>query len=266
VIRGAGERPRLDAMAAVRTLILAAAPAGALVSALVGVTSLVAGGALAATAWPTAAAVWWTGDVLGALLVAPLFIAWFTEPAPTRNVRGTLEVALLCLGTALAAELGLGHLLPVPTLLRQLDYLYLLFGEWRRMQAMVARVPSLDTPAGEDWSDINIEFSSGVLAHVHIDYLQRPAVHRLTVVGDIGRAVCDYGAGELHWCPVDGEPIIRRTGLRFERNTMFLDAMQHFLDCVRDRTEPLVPLADGAAVLRMALQARHAAVSEPVHA
>jgi len=127
VIRGAGERPRLDAMAAVRTLILAAAPAGALVSALVGVTSLVAGGALAATAWPTAAAVWWTGDVLGALLVAPLFIAWFTEPAPTRNVRGTLEVALLCLGTALAAELGLGHLLPVPTLLRQLDYLYLLF-------------------------------------------------------------------------------------------------------------------------------------------
>jgi hypothetical protein len=27
-----------------------------------------------------------------------------------------------------------------------------------------------------------------------------------------------------------------------------------------------VPLADGAAVLRMALQARHAAASEPVHA
>jgi len=160
-------------------------------------------------------------------------------------------------------DLGGGAIL---TLVHPLDYLYLLFGEWRRIQAMVARVPSLDTPAGEDWSDINIEFSSGVLAHVHIDYLQRPAVHRLTVVGDIGRAVCDYGAGELHWCPVDGEPIIRRTGLRFERNTMFLDAMQHFLDCVRDRTEPLVPLADGAAVLRMALQARHAAVSEPVHA
>jgi PAS domain S-box-containing protein len=36
-------------------------------------------------------------------------------------------VVLLCLGTVLAAELGLGHLLPVPELLRRLDYLYLLF-------------------------------------------------------------------------------------------------------------------------------------------
>ncbi|HET7469013.1 MAG TPA: MASE1 domain-containing protein [Gemmatimonadales bacterium] len=125
--RAAGERPRLDAMATVRALILVAAPAAALVSALIGVSSLAAGGALRSTAWFTATAVWWTGDVLGALLVAPALLAWLTEPPPTRAVRGTLEVALLCLGTALAAELGLGHLLPVPSLLRRLDYLYLLF-------------------------------------------------------------------------------------------------------------------------------------------
>jgi PAS domain S-box-containing protein len=42
-------------------------------------------------------------------------------------VRGPREVVLLCLGTVLAAELGLGRLLPVPPLLRGLDYLYLLF-------------------------------------------------------------------------------------------------------------------------------------------
>jgi PAS domain S-box-containing protein len=127
VTRSAGERPRLDTMTAVRALVLVAAPAGALVSALVGVTSLGLGGVLRTTAWFTPTAVWWTGDVLGALLVAPVLIAWFTEPPPTRAVRGALEVALLCLGTALAAELGLGHLLPVPSLLRRLDYLYLLF-------------------------------------------------------------------------------------------------------------------------------------------
>jgi len=72
-------------------------------------------------------AVWWTGDLLGALVVAPLLLAWTLMPASTVATRGPLEVALLCVGTALAAELGLGHLLPVPTLLRRLDYLYLLF-------------------------------------------------------------------------------------------------------------------------------------------
>jgi predicted dehydrogenase len=131
---------------------------------------------------------------------------------------------------------------------------------------MIARVPSLETPAGEDWADANIEFASGVLAHVHLDYVQRPAVHRLAVVGDKGRAVCDFGAGEVRWWPADGEAGIRRVDARFERNTMFLDAMQHFLDCVRDRTEPRVPLADGAAVLRMAVEARRAGLSGTVHA
>ena len=114
-------------MTTVRVLVLSAAPAGALVSAIIGVTALVAGGALPGTAFASAAAVWWTGDLLGALIVAPLLLAWLTTPASTRSVRGPLEVALLCLGTVLAAELGLGHLLPVPSLLRRLDYLYLLF-------------------------------------------------------------------------------------------------------------------------------------------
>jgi PAS domain S-box-containing protein len=72
-------------------------------------------------------AVWWTGDLLGALVAAPLLLAWVLQPAGGGSARGSLEVALLCLGTALAAELGLGHLLAVPALLRRLDYLYLLF-------------------------------------------------------------------------------------------------------------------------------------------
>src|SRR5690349_15598017 len=65
VVRFAGERPRLDAMATVRALIVVAAPAGALVSALIGVSSLDLAGALRGTAGFTATAVWWTGDVLG---------------------------------------------------------------------------------------------------------------------------------------------------------------------------------------------------------
>jgi predicted dehydrogenase len=155
-------------------------------------------------------------------------------------------------------DLGGGAIL---TLIHPLDYLYLLFGRWRRIQAMIAAVPSLDTPAGEDWSNINIEFANGVLAQVHVDYLQRPAVHRLSVLGEAGRAVCDYNSGELICQPAQGETTIRRVRAGFERNTMFLDAMEHFLNCSRNRTKPRVTLEDGAAVLRMALEARRVASS-----
>ena len=127
LVRVAGVRPRLEAMGTVRALALTAAPAGAAASALIGVGALTVSGVLPRAAAGPAFAVWWTGDLLGALIVAPLLLAWVLHPPSTAGARGPLEVALLCLGTVLAAELGLGHLLAMPPLLRRLDYLYLLF-------------------------------------------------------------------------------------------------------------------------------------------
>ncbi len=160
-------------------------------------------------------------------------------------------------------ELGGGAIL---TLIHPLDYSYALFGEWRRIEAMIARAPSLETPAGEDWSDILIEFSNGVLAKVHVDYLQNPAVHRLSVVGEKGRVACDLNAGELSLQLSGAEAKVYKVPEGFERNVMFLDAMRHFLHCIGERAETRIPLADGAAVLRMALEARRSASRRALHA
>jgi PAS domain S-box-containing protein len=125
LVRAAGRRPRLDAMGTVRSLVLMAAPLGGIVSAIVGVTALMTTGALPSAGAAAAVAVWWTGDLLGALVIAPLLLAWARVPPTTASARGPLEVVLLCLGTVIAAEFGLGNLLPIP--LFRLDYLYLLF-------------------------------------------------------------------------------------------------------------------------------------------
>jgi PAS domain S-box-containing protein len=123
--RIAGSAPRLDAGRTVRTLVLAAVPLGALVSAAFGVTALRLAGALEHSA-ATAFAVWWTGDLLGGLVVAPLLLAWLL-PRPTgAHARGIVEIALLCLGTVAVAELLLGTVVRLPVL-QQVDYLYLLF-------------------------------------------------------------------------------------------------------------------------------------------
>ncbi len=76
---------------------------------------------------PTAVAVWWTGDLLGTLVLAPLLLAWLRDRSPATGARGPIEVVLLCLGTVVAAELALGRESPIPDLIRRLDYLYLLF-------------------------------------------------------------------------------------------------------------------------------------------
>ena len=104
--RAAGARPRLESMTTVRTLVLAAAPVGAIVSAIIGVSALALSGVLADPGAATTVAVWWTGDVLGVLVVAPFLFAWLIRGRSHEGARGVLEIILLCLGTAAAADLA----------------------------------------------------------------------------------------------------------------------------------------------------------------
>ena len=125
-------------------------------------------------------------------------------------------------------DLGGGVVL---TLIHPLDYLHWLFGPVRHVQASIRSVPSLQTSAGDDWAEITLEFASGVIGQVHLDYVQKPPVHRLCVWGDRGRAAWDFHAGTLIWEATDGTSQTERVPAGFDRNTMFLDEMRHFVDC-----------------------------------
>jgi predicted dehydrogenase len=157
------------------------------------------------------------------------------------------------------AELGGGVIL---TLIHPFDYLHWLFGPANRVQSSTAAVPSLETAAGEDWADVLLEYENRVIAHVHVDYLQRPAIHDLTVCGSQGRAVCDFQAGSLTYTAVDGTTEHHRVPDNFERNSMFVDCMRHFLQCTMERLPTLVPLQDGIDVLRTAIDAQRLAARE----
>ena len=124
--RAAGSRPQLDDLRHVWTFVLVAVPVGVLCGAVIGPLSLWLVGTLTTAALPTAAAVWWMGDVLGALIVAPVFLTWAVSPQSRDSTRRLLEVVVLCLGTLAAAELGLGSLFDI-TVFRLVNYQYLLF-------------------------------------------------------------------------------------------------------------------------------------------
>ena len=115
--RFAGPRPQLDNLRHVRALLLLAGPVGALTSAVIGTASLWLSGVILGSAVPGAIAVWWTGDLLGALVVAPLLFAWTTPPDSRQSTHRLAEVLLLCVGTVLAGEVGLGGAVNYPYLL-----------------------------------------------------------------------------------------------------------------------------------------------------
>ena len=123
--RVAGSRPQLEDPRQTRALILLSAPLGALLAAVIGLTVLLVTGELDPRAAVQALPVWWAGDVLGMLVVAPFCFSWAVRPR-IRDTRRLLEVVALVVGTAAAADLGLLQTSHLP-FLKMVEYTYLLF-------------------------------------------------------------------------------------------------------------------------------------------
>ncbi|MFK0023663.1 MASE1 domain-containing protein [Streptomyces sp. NPDC090798] len=97
LLRRVGFRTELDRLRDALALVFLGALSGMLISATLGTGVLVASGALAAHAfWPTWS-VWWTGDAMGVLVIAPLLLAARTArwPHGVPVLRWVEAVALL---------------------------------------------------------------------------------------------------------------------------------------------------------------------------
>lgn len=158
-------------------------------------------------------------------------------------------------GYSARADLGGGVLL---TLCHPFDYLRWLLGEVRTVAASTSHDGlNLDV---EDTADVILSFESGVTGTVHLDYVQRPPSHWLRLTGELGTILWDNADGAVrvwHAETREWETIPPPAG--FERNTMFLAEMRHFLECVEGKVEPRVTLTDGVRALQIALAAKRAA-------
>jgi predicted dehydrogenase len=153
-------------------------------------------------------------------------------------------------------ELGGGVLL---TLSHPFDYLRWLLGEVSAVTAEsgIGRSLGIEVEAA---AEVLLEFESGALGSVHLDYHQRPARHDLLIVGEEGTIEWQADGGAVRWWTAARERWVEEPAPEgFERNSMFLEEMRHFRQVVREEAEPACTLEDGLAALRIALAARRSA-------
>ena len=157
------------------------------------------------------------------------------------------------IGYAARSDLGGGVLL---TLCHPFDYLRWLIGEVHTVSAMMAQAGGLDIEV-EDTANVMLRFSNGALGTVHLDYVQRPPTHTLQITGQSGRILWDDEDGAVHWYQTDSETWeTEEMSADFERNTLFIGEVKHFLSCIENGTEPCVNLADGIAAQKIVLAAK----------
>jgi len=158
-------------------------------------------------------------------------------------------------GYSARQQLGGGVVL---TLCHPFDTLRWLLGEVVTVSAETGRLSALELDV-EDVAQVTLRFRSGAIGSVSLDYVQRPRRHALRIVGRHGQVRWDaaYGAARL------GRPgrddVVFTPDPAFERNTMFVEELRHFLDCVSGEAEPLCTLEDGTRALCIALAALESA-------
>jgi len=155
-------------------------------------------------------------------------------------------------GYAARSELGGGVIL---TFSHPLDYLHWIFGDVDALWAITRRLSELELSV-EDTAEIGLSFTSEAIGSLHLGYNQQPPAHWLEVVGT---------QGTLRWDNTDGLLRVYRAEkgsweefhppAGFERNTMYLDEMRHFLAVVRGEDQPVCSLNDGRMVQALVMAA-----------
>ena len=167
-------------------------------------------------------------------------------------------------GYAARADLGGGVIV---TLTHPLDYLRFLLGEVESLWSFNGHLSPLEMDV-EDAAEIGLRFVSGAVGGVHLNYFQRPPVHRLEIVGTGGTLRWDNADGVLHHFKMPATfgtfseeppaPVVEAVAPPegFERNQLFLAQTRHFVETAAGESEPRCTLADGARTLRLALAAQ----------
>jgi len=168
-------------------------------------------------------------------------------------------------GYAARADLGGGV---IGTLTHPLDYLRYLLGEVDELVALTGHISPLELSGVEDVGEMALRFRSGAVGGVHVNYFQRPPVHRLEIVGTRGTLRWKNADGVLHhdsmpdefgtWRANPAKSVHKDYLLpeNFERNDLFRAQMKHFVEVAEGNAEPICTLEDGVRAVELVLAAK----------
>jgi predicted dehydrogenase len=164
-------------------------------------------------------------------------------------------------GYAARADMGGGV---VATQCHSLDYLPWLVG--KRVESVwgfAAKLSDLEVDV-DDTSKIGLRFEGGALGNLHLDYNQQPPEHEFRIIGT---------NGTIKWNLADGAARIYRPHLNpspsgrgergegnwdvyplpagWERNVMFAEQTEHFVNIVKGNASSSCTLEDGIQVMKI---------------
>ena len=153
-------------------------------------------------------------------------------------------------------DLGGGVLL---TLCHNYDYLRWLFGEAQIHSTLLGYNSDLGIEV-EDTAEIGLISDDDIIGSLHLNFTQMPVKNILDIVGTKGSIHWDYYKNQVDLYTFNNEGEVKTISYfvpdDFDRNDLFIEEMEHFIEVINGQAEPRCSLDDGIKALELSVQAK----------
>ena len=148
--------------------------------------------------------------------------------------------------------------------IHELDYIIWLLGDVSQVFSFSDKLSNLDIDT-EDVAEILLRFKTGVIAEVHLDYVQRNPSRTCEIIGEEGSIVLNLNEGtvKVYTAKNRGWEVFEQPK-GYDLNQTYIDEMLHFISCIEGKEESIISITDGLEVLKVALAAKESAKSSNI--
>lgn len=157
-------------------------------------------------------------------------------------------------------ELGGGVLLELS---HELDYLTWLFGTFNSLYCVASNSGTLDVDV-EDSAHAILSRDDGLVASVHLDFLQRVPTRICKIIGESGTLVWNLLQNSILLGTANNSEDIIFSDPNYNRNDMYLEEISHFVKVAVGERMPQVSIYQALDTLRLIEALRHSSVTRKV--
>ncbi len=157
-------------------------------------------------------------------------------------------------------ELGGGVLLELS---HELDYLTWLFGTFNSIYCVASNSGTLDVDV-EDSAHAILSREDGLVASVHLDFLQRVPTRICKIIGESGTLVWNLLQNSILLGTANNSEDIIFSDPNYNRNDMYLEEISHFVKVAVGERMPQVSIYQALDTLRLIEALRHSSVTRKV--
>ncbi len=135
----------------------------------------------------------------------------------------------------------------------EIDYITAAIGRVKEVVSLNGKHSSLDIST-EDTAHILLQHSDKVTSYVHLSYIEKPRDRGWTITGNKGKISWDIVNDTLKINQHNGEKeeYIQKDSI----DQTYIEEIKHFIDCIKNKKQPIVGLEQGIVVLKICLAAK----------